>query len=412
MFGKKVLIGHVRNYPNNYLSNQRKIFMADNHMKKYLAERVEEATKTEAFENEIKRTLRTEERFVNYFKQFDPESVESYIEYYAQQKAKWYQSANSYWHLKENRESQGYKNAIEAINFIAGKKVLNQMVQWLLGEAKFDGIDITNEWDVWLGNPLHFKYAETISQAEIDAFLSFINSLSEDEEYTKYQHLFSGTISLLNNEYENEEQYENYEWEYESYSRWCKYYDNLFQTPLLRKVPFDKREKECFYAFFKEKLEKANQPQAPAAPYDNLKFIDYDYQKSLIVRYVKEYETYENKMAFEGYKWSKERRSFLDRTESIMYKLEDIEEYVPVSPNDDWRKGLEIALDMNKRSKIVEALPAAYEEYLYRIEHQLGFEDWLEFQGTLNEENEYIQQFKARILEGRKLLNEPENFDF
>jgi hypothetical protein len=67
---------------------------------------------------------------------------------------------------------------------------------------------------------------------------------------------------------------------------------------------------------------------------------------------------------------------------------------------------------MFERTKLIEAIPAAYEEYLYLLEHKLGVEDWLPCEGTKSEDNDMIIKLKARILEGRKYLNEPENFDY
>jgi hypothetical protein len=127
---------------------------------------------------------------------------------------------------------------------------------------------------------------------------------------------------------------------------------------------------------------------------------------------VKEFETYENKMGYEGFKWSILNNRFTEWVEGTIYELEEIEEYVAVTPNDDWREGLEIALEMYKRRKIIEAIPAAYEEYLYLLDNQLGFEDWLPLKEDLKAEVENNNEYKAGILEARKLLNEPENFDF
>ena len=56
-------------------------------MSKYHRENIEKATKKEAFYKEIVHCLQTEERFVNYFKGFTTESVETFIKTYANQRS-------------------------------------------------------------------------------------------------------------------------------------------------------------------------------------------------------------------------------------------------------------------------------------------------------------------------------------
>lgn len=84
---------------------------------------------------------------------------------------------------------------------------------------------------------------------------------------------------------------------------------------------------------------------------------------------------------------------------------------MPVQDNDDWREGLKLANEQHIRSKVIEAIMPAYEEYLYLLENELGFEDWIEKEDP-NYEEAYIQERKANILAARKLLNEPEDFNF
>lgn len=387
--------------------------MSEDNMKKYLANDLEKVKKRTAFEEAIKQQLRTEERFQQYFAQYDEKSVETFIEHYAKQKAYWYNYVTDYWHLTKNKQSKWYDMAKKAINAIAKKKVYNQYCAWLNGEVKYVNIDIAIEWDEWLENPLYFKYAEIITQAEVDTYISYINQL--DEALTYEDRVSAHWHTPKNATYESDKEYDDEDLEfekYEHYSRWFRYYDEVFGTEHVRRVSLQRFEKERYYSGYIKKLEEAKQPPPPpAAPPKYIPPIDYEEMLAYTAKYVKQYESYENQMAYEGWWWHKKRCEFTERVEPVIYELEEATEYVPVQDNDDWREGLKLANEQHIRSKVIEAIMPAYEEYLYLLENELGFEDWIEKEDP-NYEEAYIQERKANILAARKLLNEPEDFNF
>jgi len=321
----------------------------------------------------------------------------------------------NYWYLHENKESKWYKEAINVINAIGRKKVYNQMCFWLNREASFEGIKVASEWDYWLENPLYFKDAEPITQAEVNAIIEYIESVEEDDELSIDQSLAHYTPKVLSRRKKEEEDEEEDDDDMDFYGDWYRYYDKVFNTEHVQNVSLERMEKERYYYNIKEKSEKEKNPPAPAAlevPYVPPIIFHYETQLAYVARYVKKYENYENKMAFEGMQWGDAKREFVERVESPFYSLQKSKEYIAVTPNEDWRRGLINARTMFERTKLIEAIPAAYEEYLYLLEHKLGFEDWLPCEGTKSEDNDMIIKLKARILEGRKYLNEPENFDY
>lgn len=276
--------------------------MSEDNMKKYLANDLEKVKKRTAFEEAIKQQLRTEERFQQYFAQYDEKSVETFIEHYAKQKAYWYNYVTDYWHLTKNKQSKWYDMAKKAINAIAKKKVYNQYCAWLNGEVKYVNIDIAIEWDEWLENPLYFKYAEIITQAEVDTYISYINQL--DEALTYEDRVSAHWHTPKNATYESDKEYDDEDLEfekYEHYSRWFRYYDEVFGTEHVRRVSLQRFEKERYYAGYIKKLEEAKQPPPPpAAPPKYIPPIDYEEMLAYTAKYVKQYESYENQMAYEG----------------------------------------------------------------------------------------------------------------
>ncbi len=384
-------------------------------MEHYYEKKVEEAKAQAAFEAQVKHQLKTEERFVNYFSQFDPDSVESFIENYAAQKYIWHLYVKNYWHFAENKQSKWYKLAIQALNQIAVKKVYNQMCCWLKGRVKYDYIQISDEWDYWLKNPLLFKDMAPISQQEIDAYIQYVESLPVEYDYYPHSSLDFYTPMFMELPTDMEDDLSQKEEtidddEEEDYDKWCRYYDKIFALEDLHEGAAARLKKEDYYLSSLSEQESINDPPIVETPYVQKPYLEYERSQELIERYVKEYETYDNKLAFEGLSWYYEVWATDESTESTIEHLDSAEEYVPVAANDDWRKGLSNAYQMYFNQKIIDALPAVYEEYCLLLAHNLDFEDW--GYPLMEKDDEYIETKKRRILEARKLLNEPENFDF
>src|ERR1035438_2277238 len=82
---------------------------------KYNRDRLDTANWKEKMYNETVDMLKTKERFINYFKQFHPASVDSFIAHYAQRKVTWDESG------------EGMKN----YNFNVNNKY-NLVAEWAL----------------------------------------------------------------------------------------------------------------------------------------------------------------------------------------------------------------------------------------------------------------------------------------
>ncbi len=382
--------------------------MSEDFMKKYLQNAVDDAKKHETFENEIIHQLKTGDRFTQYFQQYDEASVESFITDYAEIKAEWFADVNSFWDLTKSKQSKWYTLAKHVVNSIAKKKVYNQMCYWMMGQATYDGIDICSDWHTWLLNPLYFKDAEPVLQEEIEAYINYINHLSEEVIFSTYtyEHFrspnFIGIMLELGKDYNDLG---------DRYSQWFRHYDDVFCIYFDYEKIVERNKKEAFYINYKEELEKKNSPPVPpASPLVHEEHLDYNTMEQWTAKYMKDFEPYDIQLAYEGWHWNRKVSQFTEKVDAIVYTLEEIEERVPVQYNDDWRTGLKIACEMYSRKKIIETIPQAYDEYLYLLQHDLGFEDWIEFKNSNLEHDSQIH--KRDILDARKALGEPEDFNF
>ena len=82
------------------------------------------------------------------------------------------------------------------------------------------------------------------------------------------------------------------------------------------------------------------------------------------------------------------------------------QEYIPIKANEDFIAAIEQSYNDYCIGKIVEALPQAHAEYLYKTKH--GLHEKVE----QNPFGHRIEEDKKMILDGRVLNGEPRDFNF
>lgn len=94
------------------------------------------------FLKSVKEELRTEERFVNYFKDFDPESVASFIESYAHDRYMWMRHGPMYKEINDKEDTKWINKACEHLGFIQQKKLFDAQCLWRAEKVKFEEVDV------------------------------------------------------------------------------------------------------------------------------------------------------------------------------------------------------------------------------------------------------------------------------
>ncbi|MEI8203567.1 MAG: hypothetical protein WCH34_11175 [Bacteroidota bacterium] len=199
---------------------------------------IEKIKRKEEFFKQIVHELKTEERFVNYFKQYHPSSVESFINYYAQQKVRWYEEAEMRLRHEERENNKWLKLCFKALEEIQQKKLFNAQCLWRAEKIKLKGIDICEDFMYWEYRILWCPSIPLIEQHELDFYIRYLRESSLEEEFDKrgeyqsYEHIKNAFLK-------KEEEY--------CYSPWYRFYDKEFGTHSLFELPNIREEKEDFY---------------------------------------------------------------------------------------------------------------------------------------------------------------------
>jgi hypothetical protein len=415
--------------------------MSEDHTEKYLTNEILKSEKALKIYNETKKALQTEERFVNFFKGYDPESVKSFIEYYGSQKAHWIENGPAYAAMHYRKDSRWRNEAVNMLHTIFEKKLFNLKCRWVAGEMDLPGIEISYDFRKWNHNPnLAAGFIEPITEEELTSYLEYRSWAVEthlDED---------GDIDILE-PYSAINSYHHYKAiaiddHVYKVCAWWNWYDKRFSTAPLMELPLVRTELQEDYldiwsveihikqyseeiqknfqhlnrqqrkelkadpdkrkAYFEERDRKYAEQEKKIPKYKHVSTYDREQMKMLVSKL----ETPEVQKYYHAYRRWIDKRSRHDRIDSNIYDLKKIKEWIPVQANDDYRDGLQQAYDDYSDKKTLEALPFVYEEYKECMALKKPFR-W-----NMEETSAPGNDMGDRILAARKWKGEPENFDF
>lgn len=375
---------------------------------KYLRDRTTHEQWKEEFYRKTVQELQTEERFVNYFKQFEPKSVETFIKNYASRKVIWYDVGESMRKYRKSKQAQWQENCFKALIHIQQKKLFDAQCLWRAGKAKFEGIDICYDFKYWDNHIIACPVIPPVSQEEIDFFFRYLRE-------TSFEGPFDNRILFQ----EHDEILKSYRmlddgWAYIPWYRFC---DEELGTYSYLELPDVMGEKEEFYMqLHRDDYQKKNRKEIDernAAYLEQLPYLSY-YEDNFVENFIKENES----PAY--YRLYVEHKRFIqksDRLDTPQYHLGLLQEipgnFMPVEPADDWTIAVSATYERYRRECLMEEMPRAYKLYL----KHLG-EDW-NYPGKIT----YISDaegrlaglgklFRDMIINGRVLNNEPADLNY
>ncbi len=360
----------------------------------------------EQLEQQFCEELKNSETAQEYFKNYSPYSVESFIKFYASKKAmlsQYYQFYADTYHEKENLELHFQKKAEDMFCLILQKKLFNLQLQWRAGQLDIDWIDTCYDFQFWEDHILSCPFIPAVSKYEIDVMKEYLLRFEENDDAKHHYNRWQDYDSITKKE-ENGLM--------DDFPDWYEFYDSRMGTGMLLLLPNHKGTKENFYFdLFHEDSNKNNPPitYPPSAPYlagfmqellDFSKFFEKDKYFITLFKYYK-------------YHQDKESRdpNYDDVVEAIQLLFE-ADRPVYCHNHLTWDKAIVAAAKEYKNTKIVEMLDFVFEEYLMMKE--LGFSkdrSLEEIKEEYNKDN-IAQLFRKHILKGRVLNGEPEDFNY
>ncbi len=401
---------------------------------------IDEKTKISNIYNQTLNDLKTEERFVNFFKTYNAQSVQNFSTYYASQKANWYKYADSIQKNLKSKKNRWRNTAVECLIFILKKKLFNLKCRWVAGEMDLPHIESSYDFQSLLYDlNKAAEVLEPINQKELLCFIDYYQN--EDAKFNSYE----GNILL--------DHYHKYKVTdlrpetglTDDYPTFYKIYDSTFDTGHLLELPLLRMELESDYVHIytkeiqwhtfnenqkkyivlldrKQRNELRSDAEKLKAHFEHLKAINQEreknqvkyesisvYERDKMAKLVAQIETKEIQQYYKSVKEWDKRREFTEQIEMDKIILKEAKQWVPIEANTDYRKAIKSAFKSYEKKMTLETLPLIYEEYLSCVTNKKPF-DWKtsEYESTRN----YSTEFNSHILQARKLLGEPENFDF
>ena len=374
----------------------------NNHSKAYLNKQAEIARQKDNYSKQVLHTLNTDERFINYFKDYEETSVQNFKDYYINQRTHWHFNADELKKYKDKQNERFYKYAIDALKHIQFKKLFHVMASWMNKECNFDGIELSIDWNKWCKMPFSCPYIPPIQLHEVECYKDFLNQLEDDFSFTHQMYINVSPFDFVEDDsgkknWEGKDDPEGY------YGRWFTFFDQRYGTAFYKLKPGTRVTNEYKYIWHHHKTQREIAPitYPPELPAIYM-YRDKD-------EFVNLFEDRDFKELYKAHKRWNDEVNFASEVDMEIIYLSEAKEIVPVEYHDDWREGLKIACEQYNRNKTIQILEDVFDEYQILRDMEGGFEEWeADKHPSYTTREEHI----SNILSGRRLMGEPEDLNF
>jgi hypothetical protein len=362
----------------------------------------------EQFYQQTVKELKTEQRFIDYFSSYHPDSTESFIRHYAQMKTRWFAMADDYKRWKKLEEEQWMESAYIALEQIQQKKLFNLQCLWRADKTKAEGIVVSSDFEYWQHHILFCPAIEPIANDELDFYIQYLQQSDLDRPFDEWYDLQNYELVKENFEGRGDPYY---------YNPWYRFYDKECGTDSLLRLPDSRGEKEEFYLTLtrneyvrthQEEIKKRDEGYARQKPFLM------SHEGTFREDFVKKNESADY---YKLYKIYRHRHDRVEELEKVIYAGEMLEKiplpYYPSEAADDWKAGVKKTFERYRREMTVELLPQVYEEYLQNCKNR----KWLypgrdEMRNSDDPWKSISAMRKKHIMEGRQLNDEPADLNF
>lgn len=286
--------------------------------------------------------------------------------------------------------------AEERIWDIQQKKMFDLQCQWRAEKVKLPGVESTKDFIYWENDIKICPWIPPITTADIELYADFLNSNNED--------LTSFHVHESWQDYEEFKQYEQNSDDGCALPEWYEFHNIRTGNMALMQLPDIRGEKEEYYRrvwFDKTYGSDYDERQSKRKP---LLFFSDDADRMKLIhkleskRFIKQLGRY-----FE----LQNNEDTEDYLEECFRFLLNVGQGFPMLAHNDWREAIIETKNRYVNQQIAANLPLVFEEYQMRMElniaHQLT---------NSKDHYDFVQSLKEPVLNGRKLNDEPADFNF
>lgn len=397
--------------------------------------------KEKIFRDTVQR-LSTDEKIKNYFKQYSADSVAGFIGNYAWAKCLWMFQADQteYWLERALLDTQN--EADKCLGNILQKKLFNKQCEWRANQFKHAAARTIQDFRYWEENILNCPFLEPITQQEVDLYIEFLESYTGEnlgfllgwQDYDTYN---SNAVTVGKTMHPPDEETENDEDGFGNERNettedgqhkdvrsprlmppWYIVYDERFGTGHYLLLPDHRKEKELMYWNLGnqeagKKIQEGWKENPPdKRPFFSINTFDKEVMTDMINKLETDPKVLQAYLNHEKYYCDPDKISFLNDSAvfDAWQALSDCKEHFPIVNNTaDWKDALVATANLWKRTKLIRALPTAYEEYIMRLEAGLEQPYNREYESQHRETRDI---YNENVLLGREIKGEPKDFNF
>ncbi len=369
-----------------------------------------EAEEQERIRAATEKELKTE-KYKSFFEGYHPNSTETFIKEYARKKALYLTKGEAYTRIAEDKNLRYKTAAHKCLAEIQQKKLFNLQCRWRAEEIMLPGIVICNDFYYWEAIIHACPFLPPVSRDEMELYKKYLENEDVPDHYRSdswqdYEKFKDEITDDDDDDDENETEC--------ALPGWYAYFDLYRGTDSLLSLPDVRGEKENFY----RNMERKNYFDKVAADNGGKPFtgdprpMASTYNRAIMEQFISAYEDRKMMEYFHAVEHIHDRFSDKQELDEAFKILRDAEHLISIKEGDDWRLSLKKAAKMYGQQMTAAVLPAVYDEYLFRVENNIPFEqDDL----SLKQAEHALQMcelVKQQITGGRLLNGEKPDLDF
>ena len=377
----------------------------DSHKNYYTNQVTKQKWKEEFYKKTVEQ-LQTEERFVTYFKQFNPKSAEEYIKYYATRKVNWFESATDLRNWEKRKVKERMKDCFSAFIEIQQRKLFNAQCLWRAEKIKLQDIEICYDFKYWENHIFGCRDISPINEEDIELYTRFLRETPYNLQFDDY-HDYQEYDDFKTAKRETGSAFED--------NSWYSYYDIHEGTGYYLDLPDIRGQKEEKYMDIYRDDDRAKNPEKyvyPNPKADNRPSLDW-YGGDFMANFVK---THETPAFYRMYLQDVKDRELNELNEKVDYNLAVLEEipidYLAIEPADDWRTAVALTVERYRRENVISLLPEAFEMYLKHLGHDWNYPGKSEYADRYDSYKSICKHWKETLISARVLNGEPADLNF
>ncbi|OYU79929.1 MAG: hypothetical protein CFE23_11785 [Flavobacterium sp. BFFFF1] len=341
------------------------------------------------------------ESIQEYFKDYNPHSIDTFILFYLTEKYLAYKYADSYERRVEEKRTRWIDAAYDHLKMIQHKKLFDLQCLWRAEQVQVEELEICHDFLLWKDNILDCPFLEPVTKDDIAMYQEYLLTADIDYRY----------ITDFYDVQRYEEFRENYNGDEDDGMQlpdWYDFHNMRTGNGSLMILPDIRGEKEEFYKKLSRQEKVKNLP--PSKPYvpERRPYLNPDSIEK-VTFFVNTFEDEETRRKYANY-LEINKNGFKDDEfdlDVLLMQMQEEDEYIPVEAHYDFREALFRGYNAFQLKNTAEHLPMAHQQYLFN--RKMGL--------TTEEDREDVyksirERSLEMILDGRELNGEPRNLEF